>query len=153
MGHWGYEPNQGDNALDDWYDVQFNMAKSLDRFYRYNPDPQDAGTVWSRLGVIQSALESNLWVLKSTVVAAISDCDDLLGDEDFLKSWRNPGLAREAVTELRRVFEDLLRSSDHLADVSLRYTLDRETVFTTDFKQHLADVAADDQKRRRNRKK
>lgn len=110
MGQWGFEPKQGDGALDligplDRA-VEKKVAAHLKRlcekkmrypFHRYD-----------RAGAIQSVLE-NYGAPVPALVVAIEDLKAALADEEWLSSWMERRRLKSTTRRLIRALQDVIR--------------------------------------------
>ena len=112
MGYWGHEPKDGDQPLDKFSTkVGVPVLKSLAEYGREKLSATDE--MWTRVGVVQIALEAGLpvpWQLTKTV---IKDIERLLADDRFLATWDDPDQLVGHAEDFQGLLRDLLASQDH----------------------------------------
>jgi hypothetical protein len=117
MGSWGYNPNDSDAAQDlletnVWDPVQRKLVRM------FTVKRIDSYEKWHRIGAAfelldlrnSGAVSSRRPQLVPDLVLEIGSdwCDELLQDDEWVSSWKDPNAIKRSVRRVRKRFDDVL---------------------------------------------
>lgn len=109
MGAWGDRPMDNDGSADMFFAVGKAAANVVhQKFIRAKVD---VWRRWERVGLLQTIVETApgmIHFLQGEFKTARSDIDEMLQDEDFIESWKNPVSTTSEMKKFRRQIETIL---------------------------------------------